>query len=136
MADITITATSVVAGTDADIYQGVAGETTTAGQAVYLDYLTNRLFLADANASEGAAEVKGVALHGASAGQPLRVQTAGGITIGGTTVESTIYIASGTAGGIAPAVDLASGWYTTVIGVGGLTNTLKLSVFPSRSKKA
>ena len=122
MADLSITPASVVAGTDADYYQGVSGGTVTAGMAVYLDALDNKL---------KAADVKGIALHGASDGQPLRVQTAGSLTIGATTTVGAAYVLSATPGGIAPIADLLSAMYTTYVGVGGATNTIKLGLFAS-----
>src|SRR5215510_10527934 len=104
MAEISITPANVVAGTDADTYRGIAGTTTTAGMAVYLSDLDNRLYPGDANLSLEAATIKGIALHAASEGQPLKVQTSGEITIGATVVLSTIYIlGAGGSGGIAPA---------------------------------
>jgi hypothetical protein len=138
MAVLSVTASQVIAGTDADFYQGIAGVAVTAGQAVYFDEMTNTLKLADANAAQDTAEVKGVSLHLASIGQPLRVITKGTLTIGAgaAPVLSTIYIASATAGGIEPAADLASADYTSIIGVGGATNTLKINIFNSHSLKA
>ena len=138
MAILSMTAAQVLSGADADYFQGIAGETVTAGQAVYLDDLTHRLLLADANGSAESANVRGIALHAASPAQPLRVQTAGTLTLGAAAapVLSTIYIAAATAGGLAPAADLASGWYTTVVGVGGANNTLKLGLVASGSLKA
>lgn len=141
MADISITAANVVAGDDADFYQGSAGATITAGQAVYLDDVTNQLLVGDANGSMDTAEVKGIALHNASLDQPLRVQTAGTITIGGTTVVSTVYGLSGSAGGIRPISNTspdnpASGDYTTLIGVGSASNKLVLCIYPSHQVKA
>lgn len=135
MAEVSITPANVLPGADADYYRGLAGATIVAGSPVYLDATTNRLMGADANASLETADVKGIALHAASAEQPLRIQTAGVITIGGTVVLSTIYIL-GAAGGIAPAVDLASGWYTTILGVGISATQLRLGIFPSRALKA
>lgn len=135
MAEISVTPANVVSGADADFYRGLAGATVTAGAPVYLDLTTQRLKPADANASLETAEVKGIATHAASAEQPLKVQTSGSITIGATVVLSTIYIL-GAAGGIAPAADLASGWYTTVLGVASSATVLKLSIFPSRALKA
>lgn len=74
----------------------------------------------------------GIALHGASSGQPLRIQTGGTITIGATTVKGTTYIVSATAGGIAPYSDLANGWYRTIIGVATDTaGTIKMGILVS-----
>lgn len=133
MADLTVTATQVLAGVDADFYNGIAGGTITAGQAIYLDETVNQLKTADANASLVTANAKGISLHAATAGQPLRIQVSGSLTIGAGAAPTVgiVYVVSATAGGIAPAADLASGHYTTVLGVGGTTNTIKMSVFAS-----
>lgn len=135
MAELSITALQVLSGPDADFFQGYAGQAVTAGQAVYLDVLTNRLRLADANGSQDSAEVVGIALHEAAAEQPLRIQTAGTLTLGAgaAPATSTVYILGANPGGIAPVADKVAGWYCTVLGVGAPTNTLKMSVFPSRT---
>jgi len=135
MAEISQTPASVIPGSDAIYARGIAGGTVTAGAPVYLDETTQRYLVADANASLSTAEVKGIALGAASAGQPLRIQVAGTITIGGTVVLSTIYIL-GAAGGIAPASDLASGWFTTILGVATSATQLRLCIFASRALKA
>jgi len=135
MAEVSQTPGSVLPGADADYIRGIAGGTITAGMPIYKDATTNQLLNADANGSAETAEVIGIALNAASLGQPLRVQTAGVISIGGTVVLATIYIL-GAAGGIAPAADLASGWYTSVIGVAISATQLRLGIFPSRALKA
>lgn len=137
MADLAITATQVLAGIDAQFYQGITDVAVTAGTVVTLSPSNNRFQLADSNASLDAAEVRGIALHQADQGQPLRVQTGGSIFIGAAAapVVSTIYIDSATPGKICPAADLVSGMYTTIIGIGGALNTLKMSIFPSRQLK-
>lgn len=128
MADLTITAASVVPGSNAVINrQYMAGASVTAGQPVYLDAATNTWKLADANGSAATAEALGVALHAASSGQPLAVQTAGDITIGATVAVGTIYVLSATAGGIAPSADGATGWYTTILGVATTAAIIRLA---------
>jgi hypothetical protein len=136
VADISIVAANVLPGTDAEVFQGLAGGTLTAGMACYLDATTNRVKAADANASLESAEVKGIALHAASAEQPIRLQTGGTLTIGATVVLATIYILSGTPGGIAPAVDLASGMYTSIVGVAISATALRITVVNARALKA
>ena len=96
---------------------GTAGATITAGQAIYLDSSTSTLKLCDADASVTAAACVGVALHASLSGQPLQYLTGGQITIGATVAIGTIYVAAATAGGIAPSTDLASGWFTAIIGI-------------------
>lgn len=130
MSDLAITASQVLAGADADYYDGVAGETITAGQTIYLSSVDNKLYKADAD-SLTKADVKGLALHGASASQPLRLQISGTITIGAAASVGTgvAYWLSQTAGGICPYVDLdAGGAYGTYLGEGGALNDIKLQI--------
>lgn len=135
MPDLVITPDSVLAGTDAAFYQGIAGAALTAGQVVTLDPATKQLKLADSNAAVALATVKGIALHAASVGQPLRIQTNGTLTVGGTTVGK-IYVLSGTPGGIAPVEELLAGMYTSILGIGAAGGTLKLALVNSGQQVA
>jgi hypothetical protein len=118
MADLVLTAANVAAGTGARVEHGTAGAAVTAGQVVYADSATNTYKLADNNSGTADARVPaGIALHAAASGQPLAILTAGLITIGATVAIGTIYVLSATAGGIAPAADLASGNYSSVLGI-------------------
>jgi hypothetical protein len=138
MAELSIGATQVLSGADAEFFQGIAGQAVTAGQVCYLDSLSHRLRLADANGSQDSAEVVGIALHQADAEQPLRIQTAGTLTLGATAAPavSTVYIVGGNPGGIAPVADKVIGWHCSILGVGAANNTLKLALFPSRTVQA
>lgn len=138
MADLIITATQIVPGSDAQLAYGTAGATITAGQVVYLDSTANTWKLFDANDSTLYTNVPGIALNGCSSTQALTVQTGGSLTLGAGAAPTLglIYIASATAGGIAPSADLASGWMCVILGVGGATNTLKMRVYNSGSIKA
>lgn len=132
MSDVSITAANVIAGSNASITRGIAGATITAGQAVYLDTATTgEWLLADSDSAtviaRGSARF-GIALNGASDGQPLAVQTEGLITIGGTLVAGVAYYLSDTPGGICPFADLATGDYVTLVGVA--TTTAILSIDP------
>jgi len=129
MADLTITAANVVAGSNAIIEKGTAGATITAGQAVYLDSATGRYKLADDNSAT--AEVRtprGIALNGASDGQPLAIVRSGDVTIGATIEAGVAYYLSGTAGGICPVADVASGDYPAIIGMGKSTSVLTVDI--------
>src|SRR4051812_4215713 len=76
MSALSVTAASVLAGANAKKRSGIAGATITAGQWVYEDSsASNKFKLADADASLATAGVVGVALHGASDGQPLTIDT-------------------------------------------------------------
>jgi hypothetical protein len=128
MADLTVTAANVVASSGAQTRTGVAGGTVTAGQLVYRSTADQRLYLADSNGA-GTTDPVGVALHGASAGQPLAyVFDDPDFTPGATMVSGLTYIMSGTAGGLAPDADGVAGWTKCVVMVAKSTSksTLKL----------
>lgn len=126
MADLTITAASVQKGVNSPI-TGVAGETITAGQGVYVKASDKRLWKAQADGTAAEAEAVGVALNGGAAGQPIAYQKTGTITIGATVAVGTIYVVSATFGGIAPWADLAATNYVTIVGVGATTGTIALA---------
>jgi len=132
MADLVITAASVVPGANATFSNKNAGATITAGQVVYAD--TNSLWqLSKANGTAAQKVVAGIALANAALNQPLIVQTGGQITIGATVVAGTgVYFLSGTnAGGIAPFADLTTGWYVWLLGIALSTTVIKLQLFDS-----
>jgi hypothetical protein len=125
MADLTITAANVAAGSGCVKVQGTAGATITAGQVVYLDSSDDKYKLADNDSATAAVRsVAGIALHGSLNGQPLTVLTKGPITIGATTAVGTVYCLSSTAGGICPSADIATGDYNTIIGIGTSTTVI------------
>lgn len=132
MADLTITATSVVAGVGASKKSGVAGVAITAGQTVYLDTTTNSYKLADNdNATVAARSPAGIALHGAAAGQPLAVHEGGDITIGATLTPGTVYFLSANGGGICPVADLGTGKTVTIVGVAKSASVLSVKFHES-----
>ncbi len=135
MSDVSITAANVIAGANAKKRTGRAGATITAGQVVYEDSSDSSDFkLADANASAATANPVGIALHGASDGQPLTIVTEDDdFTPGGTLslsagADSGVYVLSGTAGGIAPVGDLASGMYPVILGVAKSATKMNLKI--------
>lgn len=129
MSDLSITAASVIAASDATIDYGYAGEAITAGKAVYKSSTTKRWMLADSNsATAEARKATGVALNGASSGQPIAVQTRGDITIGATLTAGTAYYLSDTAGGICPLADVGSGEYVCLLGLAKSTTVLALDI--------
>lgn len=130
MADLVITAASVVPGAGARIEHGTAGATITAGQALYLDSaVTGKWQLADNNSATAAVRApRGIALNSASLNQPIAVQTEGPITIGATMTAGVAYYLSDTPGGICPVADLAPGEYPTVIGMATSTTVLDIDI--------
>jgi hypothetical protein len=134
LADIAITAANVVPVANEFLQLDksyVAGETIAAGAAVYLDTTgaTFKWMKADADSATAAARrASGIALSSASLNQPLVVQTAGDITIGGTVAANTHYYLSGAvAGAICPLADVGTGEYLQLIGIGLSTSVIRLS---------
>jgi hypothetical protein len=130
MADLSITAASVVAGQGAVIENGIAGAAITAGQWVYLDSTTTgRYQLADNNSATAAARVaRGVALNGAANGQPLAIAKGGPVTIGATLTPGVAYYLSATAGGICPVADLTTGSYPCLLGMAVSASVLNTDI--------
>jgi hypothetical protein len=130
MADLSITAASVVAGSGATIDRSHnAGAAITAGQVVYLESSSSTYKLADCNSAT--AEVRtpaGIALNGAASGQPLAVCTKGSVTIGATLTAGVAYYLSGTAGGIRPVADNTTGDYPALIGMASSTTALVVNI--------
>ena len=132
MADLSITAANVLAGAGATVARGTAGATITQGQAVYLDASDGKWKLADNNSATAAVRVPGgIALNGASNGQPLAVLTAGPITIGASLTAGVAYYLSDTPGGICPVADLASGEYPCLIGMATSSSVINVAINPA-----
>ncbi len=128
MADLTITAASVVKGANAVLEAGTSGATITAGQVVYRDS-SYKYQLCDADsATADAKKIRGVALNGASDGQPLTILKDGEVTIGATLVAGTTYVLSDTAGGIAPQADLGSGDDVSILGSAKSTSIISVKI--------
>lgn len=130
MTDVSITAANCKATGTATVSHGnVAGATITAGQTVYKDATTGKYKLSDCDSATAAdKDCDGIALNGASDGQPLSVVSKGTVTVGGTLVAGTVYVASATAGGIAPLADLTTGDDEIVLGVATSTTVLDLDI--------
>ena len=128
MVDISITPANVVKGADAVVATGIADATILAGQTLARDTDGSIKLYDSDNASSNIRTLIGIALHGASSGQPIAFQTAGSITIGGTVVQGTVYLGSDGAGGIRPAVDLNSGDFTSVVGIATSAAAIKLGI--------
>lgn len=128
MADLTITPTAVVPGTNAVKDTGSAGEVITAGQVVAKS-AAGLIMKCDNNA--GTPEIRkplGVALNGGAIGQPITVQTRGDITIGATVAPGVTYFSSDTPGGIGIAADNLSGEFTGVLGIGKSTTVIAIDI--------
>lgn len=129
MADVSITPANVVAGSNASVAHGTAGETIAAGKLVVFDETVKKWKLSDSNSATAALRVpQGVALNGASLNQPLAIQKAGDITIGGTLTAGVAYYASDAAGGLCPVADVGSGEYSTIVGIAKSASVLAVNI--------
>ncbi|MGY5791914.1 hypothetical protein ACXHXM_16885 len=131
MADISITASAVVAGNGSLKKTGIAGAAIAAGDIVYLDATTTGKWqLADSDAA--AAEARGqtanlgVALNSAAANQPISVLTGGPVTVGAVLTAGTAYYLSDTPGKLCPVADITGGDYFTLIGLAASASVLNV----------
>ncbi len=131
MAAISITAASIVPDTTSANYNvltGIAAVTITQGQAVYR-LTAGTIGLADANASTPAFTCVGISVSSALAGQPIQYQIAGDLAFGAVLTAGKVYVLGAVAAGdIAPVADLASGWYTNILGYAISTTVLRMNL--------
>jgi hypothetical protein len=128
MTDISITAASVLAGTNAETENGTLGAAVTAGQVLYKAAADGKWYLADNNsATAEVRQAKGIALNGGGIGQPVRVLKSGLLTIGGTLTAGVAYYLSDTPGGVCPVADLSGGEYSCLIGIATTTGIIDVS---------
>lgn len=128
---VSITAANVAKGSDAVTRTDIAGATITAGQPVYQAAADSLISPADANAAVGLSVCVGIALNGATAGQPITYQSAGSLTTGHTMTVGEIYVLSATAGGIDAVGSLVTSSYTTILYVATSTTVAKMCLFNS-----
>lgn len=135
MADLTITASAILAGSNSAQDHGTAGETITAGKAVYKSATTKKWMLADSNSATAAArQAGGIALNGASDGQPITVHKSGDLTVGAVLTAGQAVYLSDTAGGLCPLADVGAGEYVCLIGLAKSTSVLAVDIqFPGVS---
>ena len=137
MSALTIAAADVFG--DGSIYETLpAGEVIAAGQAVYKSSSTWLLAECDASTTVSTKSVViGIALNSALvAGQPVKVQKRGTVTVSAVVTVGEIYVLDGGAGGICPEADIATNDWITIIGVGATTTTIKLGIDPKLIKAA
>ena len=132
MADISIVVASVIRGANSSVEVGrVAGETITAGMAVYLSAANTWLKAVATSGGtalqSGYGTILGVALHAALASQPLAVQTGGQLPLGAPLLVGVFYYVSQTAaGGISLVADLGTADYSSIIGYGATVAIMQI----------
>lgn len=128
MADISITAASVLAGTGATRETGLAGAAIAIGEVVYKDS-NGKYQLADADGATALRSPIGFALSGASAAnQPIHVLKSGPLTVGAVLTAGTAYYLSDTPGKICPLADVTGGDYIVLIGLATSTSVLQVNI--------
>lgn len=133
MPDLTITSAVPVAGSGLVYGDGIAGATFAPGLLAYRDATDGYKFKLAITSSQAAAEVEGLALHIAVAGQPLRILRAGEVTLGTTLAVGMVYCLSGSSTGLlCPVTDVDSGEYVTIVGVARTTAIMKLNIWNTR----
>lgn len=128
MADLVLTPASVIAASDATTESGVAGATITAGQVVALNTTTGKYVLADADGASGIDRPRGIALNGASDGQPLKIAKAGNVTLGAVLTAGVSYFLSPTPGGIGVRGDVLTADIVSSLGIATSTTVLALDI--------
>lgn len=138
MTELTITASQVLPGTTGATFEfAPAGAVITAGQVVYLDATTNTYKLFDANDTAANTRAPRVALNGGSAGQPIKTQITGTMTLGAAAAMTAglVYVAGATPGSIAPNADVVTGWRVAIIGTALTASTIALHNINSGATK-
>lgn len=131
MTDLTISASSVLPGSNASLGEKTAGEAIDAGEVVYHDSSAKTLKLADNDAGTTGAEIRkpvGIAVNSAAAGQPCKYVKEGDITLGSVLTAGTDYYLSGNAGKICPRADVAAGDDVVLLGLAKSATVLALDI--------
>lgn len=137
MADISITAANVGIGSATTVTQVVqAGESVTQGQPVYRSTSTGKYLRADNNDTLAKSLVEGIAVTAASTDGFFLMVSDGQINLGATLGAGTIYVVSSTVGGIAPAADIATGNYVTILGTASTSSVLDIAIKATGIQKA
>jgi len=126
MADLVITAASVQKTSSTKTKDGVAGAAIVAGQFITRDPVTRRMLLGDGDLVITDIKNSGIALNSAAIGQPVEFAWDGDVVVGAVLAVARVFILSSTPGGVAPVADLASGDFTTIIGLARTTSILSL----------
>lgn len=129
MANLSVTASTIIASADSRKVRGTAGETITAGDALYLN-ADGTLKLLDVANTAATAVAVGIALNGASANQPVNYMASGTMTINSVALTGQTYWGSSTAGGIWD-TQPTTGRITTVLGVGLTTTSIQIGIINS-----
>lgn len=130
MSDITIDVANTRLGTGTQLETVTAGETVSFGEPVYQDAADASEYKRCDASTSGTAKCDGIAWGYAGDGEQFMLLkvSAGTVNLGATLTKGTAYVVSATTGGIAPASDLSSGDFVSVLGVATSTTELMLNI--------
>lgn len=130
MAALTITASALLAGSNANIKHGMSGAAIAAGKSVYLDPDDNLVKLADNDAvSTDEHDAVGISLNAtAAAAQPVSYIKSGDLAFGAILTKGETYCVGGTAGDIVPRADVTTGDELVILGIASTTSNLQVGV--------
>jgi hypothetical protein len=130
MADLTITATNIVAADGYNPIDLIAGEAITRGQPFYTKAADGKAWLASCESTSAIATATGIALNDAAAGQPIRGINGGTLAFGAILTAGTFYVLSAS-GKISPSADLTASDFVTLLGVATSTGNLRILLYAS-----
>lgn len=130
MADVSVTAASVIASSGAIIKRGVGGTAAmTAGMAVYRDAADSNRLKPGVVTALASSQIVGILLCGGGIGQPLLyAESDDDFTPGFTMTVGITYVLGGASGTIAPSADVGSGEFPVVLLVPKSTTKAKLKI--------
>lgn len=118
MVDITVTPANVTWVSGKAPFKGQGGAQIDPGELCYLDPADNEYKLADGDAVATLTN-PALALSSGENGRPMILAGKGArVNFGATLTAGTIYVASLTAGGIAPDTDLSTGDFVLIVAIG------------------
>jgi hypothetical protein len=118
MADLVFVESDILASPAAQRVEGISGGIPVAGDVVFLSPDDNQWRRAANNSTTPGAKVPGgIALNGASAGQPIDVFVNGDLTVSSVMVPGDAYYLSANPGKICPRADIVTGMDVCFIGI-------------------
>lgn len=127
MANLSVTAASVLATASAITAVGVSGATITAGQPLYVDTANGNVLKPAIATTLLASTCAGVALHASLTNQPIAYITGGQFNPGATVAVGVTYVVSATSGAICPMADLVQTNYSSILGIATTTSNISLA---------
>lgn len=130
MANLTITATNVIAVDGYVPIDLIAGEAITRGKPFYTKAADGKAWVATSEGTAAQAAVTGIALNDAAAGQPIKGIAGGDLGLGAILTAGLRYDLSD-AGAICPSADTTTGDYVTMLGMATTTSNLRVYLWRS-----